>query len=59
MTTLHNAVEEKTSAHVVCEFKALVTLTHTHQGFFFFDSEDVRNLSLGAISNFINGTGLP
>lgn len=51
MTTLHNAAEEQTSVHDVCEFEAVVTLRHTHLGFFFLDSENVRNLSLGAISN--------
>jgi hypothetical protein len=31
---------------------------HTYLGSFFFDPEDVRELSLGAIWNFIKRTGL-
>ena len=58
-TTLHNAAKKETSAHIACEFEDLVTLRHTHLGFLFLNSEDVRNLSLGAISNFIKGTVLP
>ena len=52
-------VEEETSAHDLCEREALATLRHTYLGFFFLDPEDVRSLILGAISNFIKGTGLP
>jgi hypothetical protein len=51
--------EKKTSAHVLCECEALATLRHTYLGSFFLDPEDLRNLSLGAIWNFIKGTGLP
>ena len=42
--------EEETPAHVLCECKAL--------GSFFLDTEDVRNINLGAIWNFNKGTGL-
>jgi hypothetical protein len=41
--------EEETPAHVPCECKAL--------GSSFLDAGDVRNISLGAIWNFIKGTG--
>jgi hypothetical protein len=50
--------EEETSAHVLCECEALATHRHTYLGSFFLDPEDVRELSLGAIWNFIKGTGL-
>jgi hypothetical protein len=49
---------EETSADVLCECEALVTHRHTYVGSFFLDPEDVRGLSLGAIWNFIKGTGL-
>jgi hypothetical protein len=57
--------KEETSAHVLCKCEALITLRHHYLGSpppprpFFVDPEDVRNLSLGAIWNFITGTGLP
>ena len=38
--------EEETSAHVLCECEAVVSLRHTYLGSFFLDSEDVRSLSL-------------
>jgi hypothetical protein len=50
--------EEETSAHVLCECEALATLRHTYLGSFFLDPKDVRGPSLGAIWNFIKGTGL-
>jgi len=51
--------EQGTSAHILCESVALVALRHTYLGSFFLDPEDVRSQSLGAIWNFIKGTGLP
>jgi len=50
--------EEETSAHILCEYEALVTLTHTYLGSFFLDPEDVTRLGLGAILNYIKGRGL-
>jgi hypothetical protein len=50
--------EEETSAHVLCECEALVTHWHTYLGSFFLDPEDIRELSLGAIWNFIKKTEL-
>ena len=41
-----------------CECEALATHRHTYLGSFFLDPEDVRELSLGAIWNFIKRTGL-
>jgi hypothetical protein len=48
--------EEETSAHALCEY--VVTHRHFYLGSFFLGLEDVRELSLGAIWNFIKGTGL-
>lgn len=41
------------SSCFVC--RALATLRHSHLGSFFFDPENVRNLTLEAIWNFIQG----
>jgi len=51
--------EEETSEHILCEFEALASLIRTHLGPFFLDPEDVRKLSIGAIWNFGQGTGIP
>jgi hypothetical protein len=51
--------EEEMSAYVLCECEALATLRHTYLASFFLDLEDVRNLSLEAIWNFIKGIGFP
>ena len=50
--------EEDTSAHILCEYEALVKLRHIYFGSFFLDPEDVRRLGLGAIWNYIQGRGL-
>ena len=50
--------EEETSADVLCECEALATHRHTYLGSFFLDPWDVRELSMGAIWNFIKRTGL-
>jgi ribonuclease HI len=49
--------EEETSAHVLCECEALVTLRLIYLGSFFLDPENVRGLSLRAIWNFLSRTG--
>jgi hypothetical protein len=49
--------EEETSAHVFCECEALATHRHTYLGSFFLDLEDIRELRVGAIWNFIKGQG--
>jgi len=41
------------------ECEALATLRHTYLVSFFFDPQDVRSLSMGAIWNFIKGAGFP
>ena len=48
------AAGEETSAHVLCECKALASHGHTCLCSFFLDPEDVR-----VIWNFSKGTGLP
>ena len=45
-------------AHILCECEALASLRHAHLGFFFLDPEDIRVLGMGAIWNFVKGTGL-
>jgi len=49
----------KNSAHSLLECEDLATRGRTYLGSFFLDPEDVRNLNLGAIWNFIKRTGLP
>jgi hypothetical protein len=51
-------IEEETSVHVLCESKALASRRHAYLGSFFWDPQDVTNLSMGAIWNFGKGTGL-
>ena len=50
--------EEETSVHILCECEALASLRHQYLGSFFLDLEDIRVLGVGAIWNFIKGTGL-
>jgi hypothetical protein len=52
-------IEDETSAHILCECEALASLRHVYLGSFFLDPEDIKSLSLGAIRNFSEGTGLP
>jgi len=44
--------------HILCECKALASFRHKYLGSFFSDPEDIRVLEVGAIWNFIKGTGL-
>jgi hypothetical protein len=65
ITSLRNEVDRKSVSYTVqcrrrnfnlysvCECGALDILWHRHLGSFFLDLEDVRNLSLGTICNFI------
>jgi hypothetical protein len=46
--------EEDTSVHIFCECEALASLRHIHLGSFFLDPEDIRELGVGAIWNFVN-----
>jgi len=52
-------VREETSTHILCECKALASLTHAYLGSFFLEPEDIRGLGLGAIWNYSKVTGLP
>jgi hypothetical protein len=50
--------EEETSVHILCKCEALASLRHKYLGSFFLDPEDIKVLGVGAIWNFIKGTGL-
>jgi len=50
--------EEETSVHVLCVCEALASLKHSYLGSLFLDAEDIRKLNIGAIWNFVKGTGL-
>jgi len=50
--------EDETSAHILCECEALVSLRHVYL-ISFLESEDIKNMSLGAIWNFSKATRLP
>jgi hypothetical protein len=52
-------VEDETSAHIACECEALASIRHAYLSSFFLDPEDIKSLSLGAIWNFSDRTGLP
>jgi hypothetical protein len=49
---------EESSVHILCECEASASLRHKHLGLFFLDPADIRLLCVGAIWNFIKGTGL-
>jgi ribonuclease HI len=51
-------VKEKTSAHILCECKALASLRRMYLGSFFMEPEDIKSISMGAIWNFGKATGL-
>jgi len=50
---------DETSPHILCECEALASLRHVHLGSFFSEPEDIKSISLGAIWNFTEATGLP
>jgi len=52
-------VGEETSAHILCECEALVSLRHAYLGSFFLELEDIRSLGLGAIWSYSKAAGLP
>jgi len=52
-------VEEETSAHILCECKALASLRHAYLGSIFLEPEDIRSLGLGANWNYSKVAGLP
>jgi len=51
--------EDETSAHILCECKALTSLRRMYLVSFFLEPEDIKSISLGAIWNFSKATGLP
>jgi hypothetical protein len=50
--------EEETSVHILCECEALASFRHVYLGSFFLDPEDIRELGMRAIWNFVKGTRL-
>jgi hypothetical protein len=50
--------EEETSVHILCECKSLASLRHAYLGSSFLNPEDIRELGMGAIWDFVKGTGL-
>ena len=50
--------EDETSAHILCECEALVSLKHAYLGSFL-EPEDIKEFSLGAIWVFRKATRLP
>jgi len=58
LTTKKCGTEEETSVHILYECEALASLRHAHLDSFFLDHEDIMNLIIGAICNFVKGTGL-
>jgi len=52
-------VGEETSAHILCEYEALVSLRHGYLGYFFLVLEDIGSLGLGAIWNYSKVVGFP
>jgi len=52
-------VGEKTSAHILCECEALVSLRHAYMGSYYLEPEYIRSLGLGAIWNYSRVAGLP
>jgi hypothetical protein len=49
--------EEETSVHIFCKCEAIVSLRHKYFGSIL-DPENIRVLGVGAIWNFVKGTGL-
>jgi len=57
-TCRKSGADEETSAPTLCECESLASLRHAYLGPVFLDLEDIKSLSIGAIWNFNNGTGL-
>jgi len=49
---------EEASVHILCECEVLASLRQAYVGSFFFDPENIMNLSTGTIWKFGKGTGL-
>jgi len=50
--------EEETSLHILWECEALASLRHIYPGSLFLDPRDIKVPRVGAIWNFVKGTGL-
>jgi len=50
--------EDETFVHVLCECEDLASLRHVYLGSFVLEPEDIEIISLGAIWNVSEGTGL-
>jgi hypothetical protein len=51
--------QDETSAHILFVCEALALLRHAYLDSFFLEPENIKNVSLGAISNSGKATGLP
>jgi hypothetical protein len=51
--------EDETSAHILCEYEALVSLRNVYLGSFSLEPEDIKYISLGATWNVGKITGVP
>jgi len=52
-------MEEETSAYILCGCEALATSRHVHLGSLFLGPQHIQRISLGAIREFSQVTGLP
>jgi hypothetical protein len=50
--------EDETSAYILCECEALASFRHVYLGSFFLEPEGIKSISLGAVWNLSNITGL-
>jgi len=50
-------VDDETSAHILCECEALVSLRHAYLGSFFLVPKGIKSLSLGAIGTLAKEQG--
>jgi hypothetical protein len=57
-TCRKSGTEEETSIHILCECEAFALLRYTYLGSFVLAPEDIRKLSIGAIWNFPERTGV-
>jgi len=56
---MRGRAEGETSAHTLCECKALTLLRHAHLGSFFLDPEDINSKSVWVNWTFGEETGFP
>jgi len=51
--------EEETSPHILCDCEVFASLGHAYLDSFFLEPEDIQGVSVGAIWNLSQVTGLP